>query len=990
MELKKIDNWRWLLPKTAGMRTEGLIYASEKMLHHIQEDKTPTQVANVAYLPGIVGKSLAMPDIHWGYGFPIGGVAGLDYETGVISPGGIGYDINCISGETSILHEFGYTLKIKDFEKIWEKENIACFDFNKDTLPNTKIKKFLKLKPKNKVSKLKTETGNEIIATEDHPFWSTEGMKPLGKLKLGDEIAVYPFQGIPYEKPSEEIILTEKEIEKKLLSLNKTKKGNAQTQIVKSLKEKGVLPLRYNNEKLPYLLKIMGYIFGDGNIHFVNRNEKGVVSFYGEKENLEKVKEDISRLGWKCSKVYQRVRNKKIKTHYRKYSFQTIENWCAVRSSGLAVLLSTLGVPVGNKTAQGYTIPRWIFTAPLWQKRLFLASFFGAEMSSPKTITKHGYNFYCPTISMNKKEEYLESGRKLLEEIADLLKEFEINTKEISCRVEYLGEERKKTCRLRLLVSSQTTDLINLYRKIGFEYNPKRQFLANFAVSYLLEKEKIINERKKIEQYAVNLKSQGLGAKKIFTTLSPRDKEFVNLRFIERSIYENRKTLPRVAFSFEEFNEFVKRKASGLGTSGMVWERILEIEEIDFVQEVYDFTVEHHHHNFIANNFVVSNCGVRLLRTNLTKKDIEGKLSALVSSLFANIPSGVGSTGKIHLSRQEVMQVLNQGAKWAVSRGFGIPDDLLHTEEQGSFSAADATKVSQRALERGREQLGTLGAGNHFLEIQVVEEIYDPKVAQVFGLFKDQITILIHTGSRGLGYQVCDDYLRILGEATRKYGISLPDRQLACAPITSPEGQNYFSAMAAAANYAWANRQCITHWTRESLMKVLGKGPKELGLEVVYDVAHNIGKIEEHEFEGKKRKLVIHRKGATRAFPAGNPVVPEDYRSVGQPVLIPGTMGTNSYVLVGTEQAMKETWGSTCHGAGRTMSRTKALHGIGGRELAEQLKNQGIIVQAQEWKTLAEEAPGAYKDVNLVVEVCHQAGISKKVAKMRPLGVIKG
>ena len=391
------------------------------------------------------------------------------------------------------------------------------------------------------------------------------------------------------------------------------------------------------------------------------------------------------------------------------------------------------------------------------------------------------------------------------------------------------------------------------------------------------------------------------------------------------------------------------------------------------------------------------NCGVRLLRTNLTKKDIEGKLPALVSSLFANIPSGVGSTGKINISRQEVMQVLNQGAKWAVSRGFGTPEDLLHTEEQGSFAAADATKVSQRALERGREQLGTLGAGNHFLEIQIVEEIYDPKVAQTFGLFKDQVTILIHTGSRGLGYQVCDDYLRILGEATRKYGISLPDRQLACAPITSQEGQNYFSAMAAAANYAWANRQCITHWTRESLMKVLGKGPKELGLEVVYDVAHNIGKIEEHLVADastpqgfQRRKLVVHRKGATRAFPAGNLAVPEDYRSVGQPVLIPGTMGTNSYVLVGTEQAMKETWGSTCHGAGRVMSRTKALHGIHGKELAQQLESKGIVIQAQEWRTLAEEAPSAYKDVNLVVEVCHQAGISKKVAKMRPLGVIKG
>ncbi len=383
-------------------------------------------------------------------------------------------------------------------------------------------------------------------------------------------------------------------------------------------------------------------------------------------------------------------------------------------------------------------------------------------------------------------------------------------------------------------------------------------------------------------------------------------------------------------------------------------------------------------------------CGVRLLRTNLKEKDVRPKLHDLISALFVAIPSGVGSKGRIKISSQEVMEVLEKGSQWAIKRGYGLPEDALHTEEKGSMEGADATKVGQRALERGRPQLGTLGAGNHFLEIQIVEEIYDEGIAEVFGIFPGQITVMIHTGSRGLGYQVCDDYLRLMGNAVRKYNISLPDRQLACAPVKSEEGQNYLKAMRCAANYALANRQCIMHWTRETFERVLKMSPKDLGMVLIYDVAHNIGKIEEHLVEGKKTTLCIHRKGATRAFPAGHPDVPEEYKGVGQPVIIPGTMGSASYVLVGTERAMQETWGSTCHGAGRMMSRTKALHTIRGEQLQRELGEKGIVIRAKGYKTLAEEAPSAYKDVNEVVDVCHNAGISKKVARMRPIGVMKG
>lgn len=380
------------------------------------------------------------------------------------------------------------------------------------------------------------------------------------------------------------------------------------------------------------------------------------------------------------------------------------------------------------------------------------------------------------------------------------------------------------------------------------------------------------------------------------------------------------------------------------------------------------------------------NCGMRLLRTNLAKEDIKDKIQNLITGLFNNVPSGVGSTGKLNLSASEVKDVLEHGAQWAVKRGFGSSQDLRHIEEEGKYKGADSSCVSHRAIERGREQLGTLGAGNHFLEIQVVDQIYDEKAANIFGLFKGQIAIMIHTGSRGLGYQVCDDNLNVLQGAMHKYNITLPDRQLACAPINSTEGKNYFCAMASAANYAWANRQIITHWVRETFMHVLSKSPAELGLEVVYDVAHNIGKFEEYN----GRKLLVHRKGATRAFAPGHPAVPEEYRSVGQPVIIPGTMGTESYVLTGTEQAMKETWGSTCHGAGRVMSRTQALKNVRGETLAQELKKQGIEVKSDSWKTLAEEAPFAYKDVGEVVGVCHSAGISKKVVKLKPMGVVKG
>jgi tRNA-splicing ligase RtcB len=385
------------------------------------------------------------------------------------------------------------------------------------------------------------------------------------------------------------------------------------------------------------------------------------------------------------------------------------------------------------------------------------------------------------------------------------------------------------------------------------------------------------------------------------------------------------------------------------------------------------------------------NCGVRLLRTDLTKTEVMPRLKDLVNALFAAVPAGVGSHGKVRLTREDAHQPLVKGARWAVERGLGEPEDLEAAEASGCIGGADPDAVSHKAYERGRDQLGTLGSGNHFLEVQIVEKIYDEQAANVLGLFPDQATVLIHSGSRGFGHQVCTDYLATMERALKKYGIQLPDRQLACTPVRSQEATAYLGAMRAAANYAWANRQCMTHWAREVFQKVFKKSSRDLGLSLVYDVAHNIAKLEDHEVDGKKMQVVVHRKGATRAFPPGHPELPERYRGIGQPVLVPGDMGRASFVLVGTQGAMLETFGSTCHGAGRVMSRAAAIRAAKGRAIERELEDRhGVYVRATGRDSLKEEMPEAYKNVQDVVTVCHNAGISKMVAKLKPIGCIKG
>jgi tRNA-splicing ligase RtcB (3'-phosphate/5'-hydroxy nucleic acid ligase) len=384
------------------------------------------------------------------------------------------------------------------------------------------------------------------------------------------------------------------------------------------------------------------------------------------------------------------------------------------------------------------------------------------------------------------------------------------------------------------------------------------------------------------------------------------------------------------------------------------------------------------------------NCGVRLIRSNLKENDVRPGIKDLLENLFHAVPSGVGSKSRLRVNDSQLDDIFIHGSHWAVENGYAVQEDVERCESQGMMEGALVKQVSTKARQRGRPQLGTLGSGNHFLEIQYVDEIYDTKAAEAFGLEKGQITFMIHCGSRGAGHQICTDHLRTLTQAAQKYKIDLPDKQLACAPTDSSEAQNYFGAMVCAANYAWVNRQIIMHWTREVFQDFFRQDVDELGMGLVYDVAHNVAKLEEHKIDGKKQEVYVHRKGATRAFPPEHPDIPAAYKKVGQPVLIPGSMGTASYVLHGTHDAMDVSFGSACHGAGRVMSRAHAKHEFRGEQIQKQLSDMGISVRATQPALIAEEAPGVYKSSSDVVDVVHNLGIARKVARLMPIGVVKG
>lgn len=943
-EIRKIDDVRWEIPREhkEGMRVPARIYANSELLEKIKGDKTLDQATNVAFLDGIQKYSVTLPDGHQGYGFPIGGVAATDAEEGVISPGGVGYDINCLPGDTKVLTPLGFRM---DLEEVTVGDEVTVMN-DHHARPTEVL--MTQDREDDFLYEIFTKSGYNLKVSSDHPVLTRDVMVESSDLSVGDEVALHPFEGVDYEEPVELSLVSEDSFEES---------------IKVELKDRDLLPLSSKNEKLPHILKIFGYLMGDGTVY-----DKNVI-FYGNREDLEDIEEDVDSLGYSGS-IYERDRDYNIDGR----EFSGTETLLKVSARSLVDLIRELGYPKGNKTETEVRVPGWIKKLPRWMKRLFLASFFGAEMSKPKT--SNGYNFYMPEVKFSREKTAASDGPLFLHELQDMLEEFGVES-----TVSISSESDDKII-YRLLVGGTTDNLLDLWGKIGYEYNRDRSDLSTAAIVYLKYKESILEKRREIRR-EIRESSEDISVEEFVDEYG----DSVNRRFIERSLWGNTLNV-RPPQGFIEFEEFLKDHTNG----GLVFDEIVEIEEVEYADKVYDFTVRNEHHNFVANGIVVSNCGVRLVRTDLEKSDVEPKIKELIDNLFNEVPSGVGSKSQERFSISELDKILEGGAQRIIENGYGWEGDSDRLEENGRLDSADPSAISSKSKNRGKSQVGSLGSGNHFLEVQYVDKIFDPDVAEKFGISHEgQVMAMIHTGSRGFGHQVCSGSLRDVEKTAKRYGIELPDRELANVPIRSDEGQDYLTKMACAANFAWANRQMITHWTRESFGRVFNQDPEELGMEIVYDVAHNIAKFEEHEVDGSKRELCVHRKGATRAFPPGHEEIPKKYRSVGQPVLIPGSMGTASYVLVGTEQGMDETFGSTAHGSGRLMSRSGAKSKFWGEDVKDDLWNEeGIYVKATHGSVIAEEAPGAYKNVDSVVQVSDKAGIGDPVARLRPMGVAKG
>lgn len=962
-DLIKISDYIWEIPKDfrSDMRVPARVFASEEMLSDLFKDRSLWQLVNLTTLPGVSQFAVAMPDIHEGYGSPIGGVVGFDSEEGIISPG------MCVEGNTKILTPLGFYLPIKDFAS--NICAVSVLDQKNKKLTKALPIKFFKILNNPSILEITTSAGYKIQATKDHPFLTKNGMIKAEELKAGDFIAMIPFEGVLYQKPKEKILVDEKKLYQTWLKLNQNPDAHGFQQIKNRLKKLNLLPLKTTSEKFPYLLKIAGYLLGDGTIYFGQKKKAGRLSFYGKKEDLIQIKEDLEKIGFNAY-LTQRKRKYVIKTTYKNYHFKRIEYSLNLHSSSFALLLWSLGFPIGNKSKNSFVLPEFLFDLPLWQKRLFLASFFGAELSSPKTYKQHPFNFYPPILSVNTRENNLKQALKFLQQIRNLLKEFDVQVIKISQRKEQINKDGSQSIRLRLIISSRPQNLINLWSKIGFEYHQEKAFQAMSAVLYL---------RKKLHCKEAKFKLQGIRSRNGQVVWQKLTKK-------EREMYlTDAKKSPRLHQNqFISFTEFLNQcQQEGF------FDEITKITVEPFKDYVYDFTVLDQNHNFIANNFVVSNCGydincgVRLLVSPFFHQEIQEKIPKLTQEIYQQVPSGVGRGGFWKLNQAEMKNVLEKGAEWLLEIGYAEKEDLEHTEENGKLEGADSNLVSEQAKRRGRDQLGTIGAGNHFVEIQKVQEIYDSKIAQKLNLEKGRVNVMIHCGSRGLGHQIATDYIRKALKYLQKHQIGLVDRELAYFPLSSEEAREYFSAMKAGANFAWANRQLIAWEIRKAFQKVFGQ---RIDLKQIYDLSHNIVKSE--EYFGKK--LFVHRKGATRSFPKGHPLLSGIFQEIGQPVLIPGSMGTASFVLVGSDNSLKLSFGSSCHGAGRLMSRAEAKRKIRGSELKRVLEQRGVSVSAGSMSGLAEEAPEAYKNVLQVVEVVHQLGLAEKVAKLVPLGVIKG
>ncbi|MFB6074761.1 MAG: RtcB family protein [Haloarculaceae archaeon] len=856
---------------------------------------------------------------------------------------------------TDVRLSFGRNLPIEALADRFESERAVV---PADGLETSPIRLFTE-SDERAVYEVETATGERIEATADHPFRTPEGMVELGDLSVGDSVFVQPFEGIDDESPDETTLLTEADF------------ADCNPQIRRILRERDVLPLRTTDETLAHLLKIIGFFTGDGSL-----GGEGQVWFYGDPEDLEAIREDVTAVGFTPSKIYSRDRTHQIDGD----QFEATEHSFKTTSRAFRLLLLKLGAPDGEKIASGFTTPDYFEHLADWQRGLYYAAYFGAEMNAP--AAQHDKNLYCPNVSQNRTVETADAGKEFLRDLAAFLADLGIKTNEIES-FETDSNRDTDVVRLRLGVKNDSKNLIRFFSKVGFRYNREKRKTAVAALQYLKHKEREIERRERIESEAKTLADGGASPAEI------KAQSEINDRFVERSSWSGRAGRPRPGEDFPNFEEYL--------TDCTVRDDLTVATEITAIEPagekpVYDIGVEHAKHAFVAEQFVVSNCGVRMVTTNLEYDDLRGREEELVDALFAAVPSGLGGGGVHEGTIEDVEEILARGVDWALEEGYAVPEDLEHCEDEGVRPDADPDAVSQKAKDRGKNQVGSLGSGNHFLEVQRVTDVYREDVAERFGLSEEQIVVLIHCGSRGLGHQVCTDYLRSIEQSHGDLLERLPDRELAAAPAGSRLAEEYYGAMCAAINFAWVNRQLITHQTRQVFADVFDREWEAMEMDLLYDVAHNIAKRETHAVEGgEQRELFVHRKGATRAFPAGRPELPPAYADVGQPIIIPGSMGAGSYVLRGGEQSLEETFGSTAHGAGRLMSRTQAKNTYWGEDVRDDLREQQhVYVKAQSGATVAEEAPGVYKDVDEVVRVSDALGIGDRVARTFPVCNIKG
>jgi tRNA-splicing ligase RtcB len=832
--LQKLRENVWEIPQEGDMNAPARVLASEALLDEIKEDRTLQQLVNTTHLPGIQRYALCMPDGHQGYGFPVGGVAGIDAEEGCISPGAVGYDINCLPGETEVRLSFGRRMSIDELQSRFEEEQAIVAG---EELSEADIRLFTESDSK-EVYQVETETGEEIRATADHEFQTPEGMVALSELQPGDIVSVHPFEGIEHETPPEFTIVSEEDLR------------GCSDQLLRALTDRDLLPLKSTDEAFNHLLKLVGFHLADGAF-----GGEGQVWFYAEPEDLQTIRQDVKAVGFTPSRVYVRERDHEVE----RTDFEVTEHSFKTTSRALRRLLVELGISKGPKVTSGFSAPSYLDRLATWQQALFYSAFFGAEMTKPDA--QHDMNLACPKVSETRSEQTEEDGREFFENIAEFLESLDIATNTIESFPTESNAD-VETVRLRLGVKNDARNLIRFFSKVGYRYNRQKQREAVRAMQYLKLNEQEIERRERIPSDARAAADGGASVTEL------GDRYGVNSRFLERSIWSGRKARPRQGDGFPDYQSF--RKQATVPPNLTTFTTIETIEPAG-EETVYDLGVDHPAHNFLADQFVVSNCGVRMVRTSLSYEDLQGREEQLVDALYEAVPTGLGGGGVVETDTQTVDEVLARGVDWALEAGYAVKADRSHCEDEGFRPEADPSAVSHEAKQRGSAQLGSLGSGNHFLEVQRVTDVYREGIGDVYGLEEDQIVVLIHSGSRGLGHQVCTDYLREIEQEHADLLERLPDKELAAAPAGSRLAEEYYGAMCAAINFAWTNRQLITHQVRQVFEDVFETEWRNLEMDLLYDVAHNIAKREVHEIGGEDRELFVHRKGATRAFPAGRP-----------------------------------------------------------------------------------------------------------------------